>query len=105
MSAFEQVWQYLQANLSKNQKVENWGVRGYSGNQFAVVECERNAILVKSLRTQNERRVTKSEFEKVYPYYQKLRSGQIGRAELGEATQSRNTSYILSLLNWYQSNR
>ena len=101
---FDSIWGRLLSQLAQGQKIRNWGIRGYTGNQFTVVGTERNAILVRSHRTGNERRIGKTDFENVYRYYPELLAGNIGRHELGQKSQSRNTSYILSLLRWDNAN-
>lgn len=102
---FNAVWRRLQMTLAGGETIRNWSpIRAYTGNQFTVVGTEANAILVRSNRTGNERRVTKRDFESVFSHLPDLEAGAIGRHELGQLTQSRNTSYILSLINWARNN-
>lgn len=96
---FEGTWADLRISLKPGTAIENWGARnGYTGAGFKVDGIDRGTSGKRSPRS-----ISREDFRRVFNQWPSYRAGKIGRAELGQITGSRNTTYILSLLHWLEA--
>jgi hypothetical protein len=75
----------------------------YQGEYIHAVELEGAAIVVSGTGIAHERRIPKTEFEKIFKEWRKYISQDLSRTELNKKTGSQNSSYIISIFNWTDS--
>jgi hypothetical protein len=101
---FEWIWADLRERLPSARAIRNWSAdKGDLGREFRINHVEAGAIVVGPPNPAQERRISKSEFGKVYRDWEGYKTGSISRAELGERTNSQNTTYIISVLHWRET--
>lgn len=101
---FEWIWADLREKLFRARAIRDWSAdKGELKGEFRINHVEAGAIVVGPPNPAKERRISKSEFEKVYRLWGGYKTGSVSRTELGKATNSQNTTYILSILHWRET--
>jgi len=96
---FEEAWSDIQLRLTPGTVVKNWSAdKGYTGGRFKITGLDSSSVLIQSEHMNQERHVSKGDFERLFAFWPAYTCGTVGRSEL--AKRSQNTTYILSILHW-----
>src|ERR1700733_6227859 len=106
MAEFRLVWQQLRNRLSPGMLIDNWSRdRNYTGNNFAIARVNYDEVAVSGegingIRSVSNgiRSVSRTDFEKLYPYWERYKQGLVPRGEIGRISQ--NTTYVFSIFHW-----
>ncbi len=102
MFPFEEVWQYLQKNLSPGTRVANWtALKGYLGDKMTIVEVGEKSISIEAPRARSLVVVPRGDFERVWEVWRAYRAHRLRRSELTEITFY--SKYVISILRWYEA--
>ena len=98
---FEHFWRVLQSDWPVTE-IENWTVakKGHVGENFTIIDVERDRVVVRPPSAQNHQRVPKGDFEKMYRLWPAYKSSQTKREELRSVT--RFSKYIISIFHWFE---
>lgn len=102
-SSFVGAWADIRRRLRVRSTIRNWGVeKGYTGGTFDITDVDSAAIVVKSVRMAQERRVSKGDFERLFPLWPGYRDGELRRAD-PRIMRSQNSTYVISILHWRET--
>ena len=96
---FNEIWREIQARLSEDIEIPNWGYEGYTGKVTRIEGKNYDEIIVSGERTTERRRVPRQEFKKVFELWDRYKHDG-NRAEIQQI--SRNSTYIFSILHWLE---
>lgn len=94
---FDPYWARIASPIHSGLTIRNWGAaRGYTGGTFNVVDVDGSGITVSGADMRAPRRISKGEFQKIYPIWEDYVSRNYPRSKMTNLSQ--NTTYILSIL-------
>ena len=101
---FEAAWADIRNRLRAGTEIKGWSrEKEDTGLRFNIVYLAPDSITIMSAPQPGkpkpkERRVGKTDFERVFHAWRGYCDGKVGRAEMTELSQ--NISYIFSVLRW-----
>jgi hypothetical protein len=99
MADFRQLWQQLRDRLSPEMIIDNWSHdKNYTGKKFKIARVNYDEIAVGGEGINGVRSVSRTDFEKLYPYWERYKQGLVPRGEIGRV--SKNTTYVFSIFHW-----
>jgi hypothetical protein len=102
MTTFDDVWADIVSRLSAGSSISNWGsVKGYTGKIARIERVDQEAITVSGEETATPRCIRKAEFARIFEHWEGYKNGTVSRSDLVDL--SFNTTYILSILQWRES--
>jgi hypothetical protein len=84
------------------QTIEHWSVTERAKGSFTVVSCSPDHIGIVSPTITRIRRVSKTEFARIFWMWDDYIKGAVSKGEL--ARLSRNSTYVISILHWEKGN-
>jgi len=82
-------------------EIKNWSQdKGYTGKSFRLARVNYDEVAVSGAGIRGTRSVSRTEFEKLYPLWERYKGGHVSRAQIGDVSQ--NTTYVFSLLHWFE---
>jgi len=104
MTSAEGIWAEIRYRLRGAATVNYWSLgRGdHGGKTFRAVMLDAGTITVTASGIAKERRISMAEFIRVARLWPGYKDGTTSRSELA-ATKSQNTSYIIGLLHWRET--
>lgn len=98
--SFAEVWEKIQKELSVGKEIDNWGkARGYSGNQFTIIEISEDEIVCDPPKASYLQHVPKLDFEAVWEIWPKYLNGSFPRYIIRDEI-TRFSSYIISIFKY-----
>jgi hypothetical protein len=96
---FEEAWSDIQLRLTPGTVVKNWSPgKGYTGGRFKITGIDNSSVLIQSEHINQERHVSKEDFEHLFALWADYTRGIVGWSEFVKSSQ--NPSYIFSILHW-----
>jgi hypothetical protein len=103
-SAFDQIWVTIRDNLGSGQRIKAWTVANRAKTTFEILGVDQSSVYVLPERG-DERRVPRSDFEKVYRVWESYKNRQINRYQLSFTQHSVYIITILHLIEGLRSDR
>jgi hypothetical protein len=103
MRTFDEAWRDTRLCLFQGLELPNWSYDGRARGITRIDQVYFDEIMVSARGTVGSRSVRKTDFKKVYEFWERYKQGQISRDELQKI--SRNTTYIFSILHWLEASQ
>jgi hypothetical protein len=101
MATFDEVWRELRGRLCEGTEIPNWSYdHGYTGKVTRIERVYYDSITVSGERTTERRDVLRTDFKKVFEFWDRYKQGLLPRDDIQKI--SRNSTYIFSLLHWLE---
>ncbi len=101
---FDSIWSDLTSRLQVGSKIKAWSrAKGYTGLEFQVVDVDSTLISVDKDGLSAPRRISRGDIAKVIGVRDDYIAGRLQRSEMSHISQ--NTTYILDLLHWLETQR
>jgi hypothetical protein len=98
-SSFGEAWQFILTNLTPRPSLNHWTAAGRTTGYSQILAVNPSGIDIR-VSNGNERKVSRSDFEKLYPYWAAYRDGKLSISELEFV--SHNRLYVFAVLHWME---
>jgi hypothetical protein len=97
---FEHAWAAIQNQLRCGKELKAWSVKGRAKTSFEICCVTSDSIYIQP-QNGNERRVPRSDFEKIFQVWSDYKGGRVQRQKLRDISQ--NSTYVITVLHWIET--